>query len=82
MPCRANDQCFPVLGANGRELRRGIVETEVNHHIDLLDERQQVVAQINLARQLQLRMVFGTCDERLAHAAFGAGNDDFGGVQN
>ena len=81
MPGRADDQCLPVLGANGRELRRGIVETEVNHHIDLLDERQQVVAQINLAGQLQFRMAFGTGDERLAHSAFGAGNDDFGGVQ-
>jgi len=79
---RANNQSLPVLGANGRELCGGIVETEVNHHVNFLDERQQVVPQINLAHHLQVRMALGTCDERLAHAAFGAGNDDFGGVQN
>ena len=82
MAGRANDQSLPVLGANGRELRGGIVETEVNHHINLLDERQQVVAQIDLARHLEFRMALGAGDQRLAHAAFGAGNDDFGGVQN
>ena len=44
----------------------------------VLDDRQQVVAQVNLSRHLQFRAALGAGDERLAHPAFGAGNDYFG----
>ena len=82
VPGGADDQALAVLGANGRELRGGVVEAEVNQHIGLLDQRQQVVTQINLADHLQFRVSLGAGNERLAHATFGAGDDDFGRVQS
>ena len=81
MPGRADHQCRPVFGALGRELLGGVVKTEVNNRIGLPDERQQVVTQVDLADDLHVRIPLGASHERLTHAAFGAGDDDSGGVQ-
>ena len=62
----ADDQRLPVLGANGRELAGGVVETEINHRVSLLDEAQQVIAQINLSDHLHLRAALGAGQQRLS----------------
>src|SRR5438105_4502488 len=59
MPGRPDDQRFFVLGANGSKPRRGIMKAEINHHIGFFDQGQQVIAQINLADDLQLRAAPG-----------------------
>jgi len=82
VPGRADDQRSLVFGANGREARGRIVKTEINHYIRLLDQRQQIIAQINLANDLQLRIGFRAGDQRLTHAPFGAGDDEFDWLQS
>ena len=54
------------------------MRTEINHHIALADDGAQIVAGINLADDFEFAKIRRAGDERLAHAAFRAGDDDAG----
>src|SRR6185436_15265716 len=51
------------------------MKTKVDDDIAFADHGSEIVSQIDLANNLQLREARRTSDECLAHAAFGAGDD-------
>src|SRR6185312_5934374 len=57
---------------------RSIVEAEIDDGVALVDDRGEAFVFINLAGDLQFGNFSGAIDERLAHAAFGTGDDDSG----
>ena len=75
--CRANHQRLLVLRS---ELGNGsgrFVHRKIHDRIASGDELRQIVALINLANESQLRVGFGTGDERLAHPTLRSADDDF-----
>ena len=74
----ANDERLAVLHAEVREGQGGFVEAEINDGIGLVQQRAEMLAEINRADDLDAGNVRGARDERLAHAAFRASDDDFG----
>src|SRR5438093_1826002 len=74
----ADNQSLFVGGAHQGDCRRCAVRAEVKDDVALADNGLQIVALINLADNLEVSLLRGTSDERAAHAAFGAGDDEVG----
>ena len=74
----ADDQSLFGRRTNFGKSGGAAVKAEINYDITLPNDRTQIVALIDLADNLQFRNFRGATDERLAHAAFGTGDDDAG----
>ena len=73
----ADDQRLFVLRAKIRNPGRGRVRAEIHHHVAFGNDGAQIVAGVNLAGDFNFAKVRRAGDERLAHAAFRTGDDDF-----
>src|SRR6266446_3579344 len=65
-------------GAKRHYVQSRAVRTEINDYVPPLDDGAQIVALINLSNHLAFRITRGAGNKRPSHAAFGAGDDDFG----
>jgi hypothetical protein len=70
----ADDQSFAAIGAQLRDRAGGIVKTEVDHDIAMVDDGFDVVAQIDFGGDLQIGKSRGASDQCLAHAALRTGD--------
>ena len=75
MPRRADDHGLFVPRAQPRDVRRGRVGTEIHHHVALRHGGGQIVTHVNLRGDLQFAKIFRARNQRLAHPAFGSGNN-------
>ena len=76
MPRSADHEGFAVFGTQRGYRRSGGVRTEVNHDIGLRKYGFQVVPLIDLADQLESRVLRGAGDQCLAHASLGTGDNN------
>ena len=72
----ADDERLAVLGTEPRDGQRGVVKAEVDHRVAAMNDRREVVTEINLADDFEFGDPRRARDEHLAHAALRAGDDD------
>lgn len=73
----SDDQCFIVPRAFFSEAGCGIVMTEINQHVRILDYISQIIACFNLANDLDVRNAFGATKQRQSHPPFRTSDDYF-----
>jgi hypothetical protein len=78
MSSRPDDDGLVILCAQFDDARRCAMQTEINHHVALGDGGGQIIARINLPHDFELAKIRSAGHERSAHAAFDAGDDNFG----
>src|SRR5712691_7397259 len=82
MSGRTDHHRFAISDAQANDISRGLVRTEIDHHISLSDHRMQVITLVDLAYDLQFAVLRRASEQRLSHATFRSGYNDFGHACN
>jgi len=75
---RPNDERLAVFRAKGGDGLGGFMKAEIDHRRAQIDNRRQIIPNVNPTNDLNLGNPRRADNQILSHPAFGAGNDDFG----